>query len=289
MTKGSSFDPLGNHSERGRGYSPLADSLVSGMPHPLEYRTKSELVYQRLREMIVNGQLQTGDHLYLDELATRLGVSANPVREALRRLESEGLVVSRPHAGTVVGGIDVEKLGLHFLIRGVLEGLAVRLACSHITEADLERLREYDRQLRELAEAEDFTSWNRLNLTFYRMLFDCSHSAELVEMIDLQRDRTPRYHHFPEVLAERSRASTADREHLLAAVAAGDGERAERIQRDSVARMGEVLIAELRRARSNGGRSGAAKDSSGTDGVRVSRSRSLGSRWSDVEGAVGRP
>jgi DNA-binding GntR family transcriptional regulator len=220
---------------------------TSSVSVSLAYSTKSELVYQHLREMIVNGKLPAGTHLYLAEIAQSLGVSTNPVREAFRRLESEGLIANRPHAGATVSAIDVEKIEVHFEIRGVLEGLAVRLVASHLTDDAMAQLDSWDRRLVEFAAAHDFTAWNEANIAFHRFLFSLSRSLELIAMIDLQRDRSPRYRHFPEVLAIRARESDDERQNLLGALRDRDGEAAERIQRAITSRVGALLCAAMRR------------------------------------------
>ena len=225
------------------------DGAAAQSDQTFDYRTKSELVYQHLRRMIVNNQLRAGEHLYLDVIATQFGVSTNPVREALRRLQSEGLVDNRPHAGTIVAAIDIEKIEVHFMIRGALEGLAVRLAASHVSPQELARLEEMDRQLRSLAERKDFAAWNEQNIAFYRFLFDCCRSPELVAMIDLQRDRSPRFSHFPDALEERARNAHVQRGQVLAAVASGEAETAERLHRESVAQTGQLLCVAMRAAR----------------------------------------
>ena len=217
---------------------------------PVDYRTKSELVYLRTRERIVNGVLPPGTHLHLQELAESLGVSTVPVREALRRLESEGLVRNRPHAGATVAALDVEKIEAHFMIRGALEGLAARLAATRVTSVELEHLRMLDNRLRKFAIVEDFADWNNLNIEFYRVLFACSNSSELTAMIDLQRDRSPRFRHFPDVLAQRAKEADEARRELLEALRAGDGELVERIQRETTTRTGHMLCAAMARAAS---------------------------------------
>jgi DNA-binding GntR family transcriptional regulator len=202
--------------------------------------------------MIVNGRFQPGEHLYLQGIAEQLHVSTNPVREALRRLESEGLVVNRPHAGVTVAAVDIEKIEVHFMIRAALEGLAVRLASAHATEADLKRLGEFDRRLQGLAASDDLGGWNEANIAFHRFLFDCSGSPELVAMIDLQRDRSPRFRHFPDVLAQRAREADTPRAELLAAVGAREGETAERLHRAVVTRTGQLLCAAMRHTQPHG-------------------------------------
>lgn len=196
--------------------------------------------------MIVNGRVQPGEHLYLQGIADQLRVSTNPVREAFRRLESEGLITNRPHAGATVAGVDPEKMEVHFMIRAVLEGLAVRLATSRVSETDFNVMVAADNELRELAGANDLATWNERNIDFHRFLFDCSGSPELIAMIDLQRDRSPRFRHFPTVLAERARDSEGSREKLLVAVRERDEDAAERLHRESVIRTGRLLCAAMR-------------------------------------------
>lgn len=212
----------------------------------LNYSTKSELVYRHLREMIVNGRVQPGEHLYLQAIAEQLRVSTNPVREAFRRLESEALIANRPHAGATVAGVDPEQLEVHFMIRAALEGLAVRLAANHVSDTDLARLTALDEELCALAQAGDTALWNNRNIDFHRFLFACSRSPDLVAMIDLQRDRSPRFRHFPHVLAQRARESDALRAELLLALRARDGETAEKLHRLNVTRTGHLLCAAIR-------------------------------------------
>jgi len=175
-------------------------------------------------------------------------VSTNPVREALRRLESEGLITNRPHVGATVAAIDEEQIEIHFAIRGTLEGLAVRLAVNHLTPVDLDRLTSLSHQLDQLAETQDFHAWDACNLDFYRLLFSFARSSELIALVNLQRDRSPRYRHFPSVLKQRARETGESRRALLDALRADDADAAERLQRANVARAGQLLGDAMRQA-----------------------------------------
>ncbi|HEY8743471.1 MAG TPA: GntR family transcriptional regulator [Chloroflexota bacterium] len=212
----------------------------------LGYSTKVELVYRDLRERIVNGVLLPGERLYLQTLADERGVSTVPVREALRRLESEGLVKNQPHTGATVAALDVEKIEVHFMIRAALEGLAARLATNHMTPALLEQLALEDEELRRLAATDELLTWNERNTHFYRRILDCCQSPDLVAMINLQRDRSPLLRHFPEVLAERAAEQNVTRRVLLEALWQGDASTVERLQQASITRGGVVLCAAMR-------------------------------------------
>lgn len=232
-------------------------------PPTLRYATKSELVYQHLRQMIVSGALAPGVRVCLDQVARQLGVSTNPVRDALRRLESEGLIANRPHVGATVAAIDVERIETHFQIRGVLEGLAVKLAAGHAARVEIDRLDSLDRQLDALAEQQDLDRWDDCNLAFYQLLFSLSRSTDLVALIDVQRDRSPRYRHFPDVLRQRAQETAESRRALLDALRSGDGDAAERMHRANVTRVGQLLCAAMRQAAERTASVGVALDSKG--------------------------
>lgn len=102
----------------------------------------AERSYQQLRDAIVGGELLPGTRLSVPDVAQRLGVSRSPIREAILRLEREGLVASAPNRGAVVASPRREDLQHLYELREVLEGLAARLAAVHATDEELAELRE---------------------------------------------------------------------------------------------------------------------------------------------------
>ena len=117
---------------------------------PLPSRSSAAEAYDRLLGDIEDGHLPSGTRLREAELATRLAISRTPVREALKRLELQGLVVHEPHHGAVVASLAYGQMTEMYLLREVLEGTAARLAAQHATEVEigvLQRLVETDRGL----------------------------------------------------------------------------------------------------------------------------------------------
>jgi DNA-binding GntR family transcriptional regulator len=108
------------------------------------------------------------------------------------------------------------------------------------------RLRALDQELRRLAADGDLLAWNTGNTQFYRSILACCHSQDLVDLIDLQRDRSPLLRHFPEVLAERAAEQNVTRRALLDAIRRQDGATAERLQKASITRGGVVLCTAMR-------------------------------------------
>lgn len=123
------------------------------MSSPVQSRppgSKADYVHEVLRAEIMSGQLSAGAAVPQDEIARRLGVSITPVREALRRLESEGLISYRSHRGATVSELSDDAARELYLLRGAIEGLCARLAADRITEEQLTALRElHERMLTE--------------------------------------------------------------------------------------------------------------------------------------------
>lgn len=122
--------------------------MVSARPtRPRPPGSKADYVHQVLREEIISGKLSAGAPVPQDEIARRLGVSITPVREALRRLESEGLISYRSHRGATVSELSREAVLELYLLRGAIEGLCARLAAERITDDELATLRELHEQM----------------------------------------------------------------------------------------------------------------------------------------------
>ena len=109
------------------------------------YVSKTDLVAALIRELIITGQLDPGEQLRQRDLAQRFGVSQTPVREAMRRLESEGLLVCDTHRGFTVVTPDVGRVEENFQIRAALESLGASLAARKIDPRGLDRLRAIER------------------------------------------------------------------------------------------------------------------------------------------------
>ncbi len=187
-----------------------------------EYRTMCMFVTDRLRSEILLGRIAAGARLQHDDVAKRLGVSRMPVREALRILQSEGLVELRPHRGAVVVDLRVEDIEEIFGIREQLEPLATRLGVARIDEAGVARLRQLDQ---EMSRTQDLRSWFPLNREFHNVLYQASRWRRLCGLIESQRNAVEPY--LRAAPAPMGRISVANEEHrqILCWVEERDGER----------------------------------------------------------------
>src|SRR6266576_848316 len=109
---------------------PTTRPVIDRLPaHP----TVREVAYRRLRQLIVDGTLAPGPRIFENELADQLGISRTPLREALRQLETEGLIYQHARRGAIIAQLSAADMHEEFLIRATLEGLAIELAAPQLT------------------------------------------------------------------------------------------------------------------------------------------------------------
>jgi DNA-binding GntR family transcriptional regulator len=186
---------------------------------PIQYASKSDVVCAMLRELIISGELGAGVPLRQRDLAARFGVSQTPVREALRRLESEGLVVNDPHRGATVTG-NADAVEDNSQIRAVLEPLGARLAARSVTDEQLARLRALNDEMMSLPEGDD--RYGALNRDFHFTIYEAAASPVLLSMMRLLWQAMP----VGPKVTRPHRESAAQHQELIEALAARDAERA---------------------------------------------------------------
>jgi DNA-binding GntR family transcriptional regulator len=184
------------------------------------YSSKAEMVTTALREMIITGALRPGEHLRQRELANYFGVSPTPVREALRRLEAEGLISDRQHRGAIVIESGFGASPENYEIRAMLESTAARLAADKITPAQIAELRHINREIAELASVAD--GFGRLNLNFHTVICTAAGSPLLLSLIRLLWQGFPKG---PQLRRPHLK-SIEQHERIIQALESGDGEAA---------------------------------------------------------------
>jgi DNA-binding GntR family transcriptional regulator len=221
--------------------------------------TTAEAVYRALRHGIVHGQLAPGERLRSDALANELRVSRTPVREALRKLEAEGLV---EHSGSrlVVRALSEQDLTELFYVREALEGMAARLAAENATPSEIAEIRELLDDMETVRRRGALEMLRRLTGEFHQLVSRASHNNRLVRALTTLLDNVRKIQ--TSTLFGEGRAEQALQEHrqLLAAITAGDGERAEllaRAHRRKTLELRKAMLREqLRKSRADGAGSG---------------------------------
>lgn len=150
-----------------------------------EYRTKVDIAYDALMEGILNGVYMPGDRILINRVAEQNNMSEIPVREAIRRLESEGyLKLSASHSAVVsplMQGIDqIEQL---FQLKGLLEGYAARLSVDYLSAENFAALIAQNQKMREALERGAILEYSDLNVEFHMIMYDCIPQKMIVNMI----------------------------------------------------------------------------------------------------------
>lgn len=169
----------------GRGPMPL-DKFAP----PPRARTAHEYVRATLRAAVLDGTLAGGARLVQSELAERLGVSTTPVREALRDLATEGLVVFDPHRGALVRSLDIAEVRELYELRMTLEPLMVRRVIAAITPEQLARAEKLQQRMEESCE---ISTWVELNRDFHAIFSEIDDSSRLATILSRLRDSAAPY------------------------------------------------------------------------------------------------
>lgn len=157
------------------------------------YKPLREIVFEHLREAIINGDLRPGERLMEMQLAEEMGVSRTPVREAIRKLELEGLVIMVPRRGAYVSDLSIKDVAETYEIRSALEALAAGLAAERITPDESEELERILVQIGECIAANDLERSIELDEEFHNILYRASRNDRLVQIIYNLREQIHRF------------------------------------------------------------------------------------------------
>ncbi len=195
-----------------------------------------------LREAILDGTLSPSSWLREAELASALSVSRTPVREALRRLTLEGLVVATPHQGSVVSSLSIDDILHVYTVRETLEGLAARLAASKRSEQELNELNETLRRMQDVPPESNPRELSRLNLVFHRVIRRAAGNQYLDHFLTQVEHSVRRFRHTTYEYPGRAEESLEEHRCIVAAIAAGDPVMAEKWAVSHMRRAREVRI-----------------------------------------------
>ena len=171
-----------------------------------EYLPLRDVVFNTLREAILHGELKPGERLMEISLANRLGVSRTPVREAIRKLELEGLVIMIPRKGAQVAQITEQDLNDVLEVRLGLEELAMQFACERIDEEHLQEIARAAQDFEDLMEEGDITDLAQADVHFHELIYQATQNQRLIQIINNLREQMYRYRieYLKDVKARRS-------------------------------------------------------------------------------------
>jgi DNA-binding GntR family transcriptional regulator len=199
-------------------------------------------VFFSLRNAILEGRLHPGERLVEKELAQSLSISRTPIREALRKLELEGLVAHEPHRGVIVVGVSQAEAAEIYTIRAVLEGLAARLAASRRTDADVAQLKRLLSTMEQCIQSRNFPEFVPLHVTFHQSFTSASKSSRLCQMISALWDYVKSFEKASYSLPARLQSSCDEHRQIVGAIECKDENLAEEAARTHIMRAKEAFL-----------------------------------------------
>ena len=147
-----------------------------------EYLPLREVVFNTLRQAILKGELKPGERLMEIALAERLGVSRTPIREAMRKLEQEGLVVMIPRRGAQVANITEKDLNDVLEVRITLENMAIEKACANMTDADIRKLEQAAEVFQTSTAEGDLVKMAEADVNFHEVIYEAADNKRLMQI-----------------------------------------------------------------------------------------------------------
>ena len=198
------------------------------------YKPLRELVFENIREAIINGHLKPGERLMEIQLAEELGVSRTPVREAIRKLELEGFVVMIPRKGAYVTDITIKDIVDVFELRWALEALAAELAAERATEEEIEQMERHLLELAKVIEEQDVKKIVEIDTRFHETIYTASRNKRLGQILSLLGELIQRYRTLTLSKSERIKVTMEEHRAIVEALAARDPQRAGRLAQEHI-------------------------------------------------------
>ncbi|MGI6252373.1 MAG: GntR family transcriptional regulator [Synergistaceae bacterium] len=216
------------------------------MREPRLYTTSADYAYQELRHRIITKQLKPGQRLPEVNIAVQMGVSRTPVREALRRLASEGLVIIIPNSGARLAAPTLREIQDTFLVREQLECLAISLAAEKIGDRHLRRLEEALLEEARAIDEKNLETYLEVNEAFHKAVADASGNRVLAEYVENILARTNAYVVFYDPFHQgETKLSVDSHKEILMALRAHDVDRSVKLMKrhlkDSIQGLSEAL------------------------------------------------
>jgi len=209
-----------------------------------KHLTLREKILENIRDAIITGAITSGSRVSEPELAEKYGISRTPIREAFRQLESEGYLKVVPRKGAVVTSYTQKDIEEFYAIKSILEGYAAKLACTRLSEKEIDRLQAINDKLSELCDQSDIKQFFKIHNDFHDIFIKSADNEKLREMINLLVTRFQRLRLMSLSQPGRMAISVQEHKKIIAAFRERDCEAAELLVRKNAEYGGKVLIDE---------------------------------------------
>ncbi len=219
--------------------------------------TLTDYLVQEISRKIFLGELRPGERLRATAIAQEVGVSRGPVREAIQRLQEQGLVTYAPNRGVWVMELSIEDIQDVLDVRVILEGSAARLAAPHFGEADAAALSVIIAQMQQVVDQGSFMDLIPIDINFHRTLSEMSGNRRLSHLIALLNVQARPHMAAGHLLGEDAHDIPSDHQKVLDALCTQDSDMAERAIREHIYGTNRPFIERLQEQRRNVNRDGA--------------------------------
>ena len=198
------------------------------------YELLSQKVYRALKTEIIKGSLKPGTKLLEGKIAEQMGVSRTPVREALKELAAEGFVKMNPNQAVVVSNASVEDVQEVLQIRGVLEGLAARLATRMISEEEIKELEKYQKQMEYYTKKDDVLAFSEMDAEFHELILNVCGNNRLIQIRKNLSDQAHRYRIRSLSVPGRLKYSLKEHQEIVEELKRKNAEQADRLSQKHI-------------------------------------------------------
>ena len=230
--------------DKGQQHTDIDDTATI---RPLKKENLGNQVFEQIKGMILRGEIPPGRRIIESEIAESMGISRTPVREAVHKLEAEGLLKPLPKGGYAVRGLALSDIEETFDIRIILESFAGYLAAKRHTDEELlpleDKIDEFQRHL----DMNDLRELTRINTEFHELLYNLSKSPKLIKLIHDLRDEIFILRKILLNSAEMARSSNRDHREMIMAIKEGDAKRVEMLIKEHIVRGKEFVLEEIRK------------------------------------------
>lgn len=212
-----------------------------------DYKPLREVIFNTLRDAIIVGELKPGERLMEVKLADKMGVSRTPVREAIRKLELEGLVNMLPRKGAHVADLSVKDIVDVLEVRATLDGLATSLSASRITDEELKELKHINLQFIGFIEKENLQGSVKKDVEFHDIIYRSSRNDKLMQIVSNLREQVQRFRVI--YLKDYKSPKELIKEHIdiYDAIYSRDPEKAQQMAQRHIKNQQETIIKSIKR------------------------------------------
>ena len=208
------------------------------------HRPLREIVYEELKLLIVKGKIQPGMRLMEEELAEDMGVSRTPIREAIRKLEKEGLITIEPRRGAYVSQLSSQDMVEILEVRQNVEGFAAELAAKRITEEEKIKLKEIAEEYEIAVKENDMPAMIKADTAFHHIIVEATRNKILIQMVEQLQELVLRFIYLYYDNFKRSDKMTEEHKMIYQAILDGNADVAKESADVHINRLKELVLSE---------------------------------------------